>query len=72
VFKALAIALFTFAFGLACVLAGKKMTRPEKSLQFLLLILLFIYKVKVSPDMSLQFVFSWGDGFFIFFSVVAV
>ena len=39
-------------------LAKIELTRPEKSLQLLLLILLFIYKVKISPDMSLQFVFS--------------
>ena len=30
------------------------MTRPEKSLQFLLLILLFIYKVIFNPDIGLQ------------------
>jgi len=30
------------------------LTRPEKTLQLLLLILIFIYKVNVSPDMILQ------------------
>ena len=35
-----------------------KMTRPEKSLQFLLLILLFIYKVNLNPDIGLQLTFS--------------
>ncbi len=36
-----------------------EVTRPEKSLQLLLLILLFIYKVNISPDMRLQLLFYW-------------
>lgn len=34
------------------------MSRPEKKLQFLLSTLLFIYRVRVSPDIGLQSVLS--------------
>jgi len=34
-----------------------KMSRPEKSLQFLLLILLYIYKANFNPGIDLQFAF---------------
>jgi hypothetical protein len=58
--------------GLACAVGAKanvpfagrhkiELSRPEKSLQFLLLILLFIYKVIVNPDIGLQFDFSLGN-----------
>ena len=70
--KALAkLALLGFAVRSACAVgqtpnvpmwAGiKLLTRPEKSLQFLLLILLFIYKVIFNPDIGLQFDFSLGN-----------
>ena len=44
-------------FCVSATCALQMLTRPEKSLQFLLLILIFIYKVNLSPDMSLQYFF---------------
>lgn len=55
--------LLTYIF--SCFFVVFYLSRPEKSLQFLLLILLFIYKVSFNPDIDLQFVFCCFFGSFL-------
>ena len=46
-------------------LQAKAMTRPEKSLQFLWLILLYIYNNNINPDIALQEFFFLDNSFSI-------
>lgn len=48
------------------------MSRPEKNLQFLLLILLYIYKANFNPDIYFSVIFILVNVLFLFFYLRAI